>query len=295
MRWIILSVFFIFAISVISCYALAQENISSQLNVSADSLEINLSLIQAENDMAQMIDAGLHVISYNDTLSSAKQIYAMQLLLENNTGNADYSAVTAKIDELKQIKLNAYKTLDEINALESSINQLQLSNATPAIDLYNQAREAFNSERYADSLALIDSTYKKISELEASQTKIKLFYEATSRSIYTFIISNWEIILIVIGASAIIIFLTYNRFMILLINRKMANLEIKRDSITNLIAKTQKEYFEETKTPESTYRIRTSKYGELIRDINRQIPLFKEELEMRKSKKNAGHIHQRKK
>ena len=42
--------------------------------------------------------------------------------------------------------------------------------------------------------------------------------------------------------------------------------------------KIQKDYFQEGKIPEGEYNIKTKKYAELIRDIDRQIPLLQEEL-----------------
>jgi len=62
-------------------------------------------------------------------------------------------------------------------------------------------------------------------------------------------------------------------------------LEIRKDSIRNLTAKTQQDYFEKQDLSEITYKTRITKYAELIRDINRQIPLLNEKLELKLKKK----------
>jgi hypothetical protein len=63
------------------------------------------------------------------------------------------------------------------------------------------------------------------------------------------------------------------------LNKKLEHLYLRRTTLKKLIAKTQKEFFEKGTIDETTYHIRLNKYGEIIRDINRQIPLVKEELE----------------
>ena len=55
-------------------------------------------------------------------------------------------------------------------------------------------------------------------------------------------------------------------------------MERRRENITRLISEAQKQYFEKGEMSEIRYYVRTKKYAELIRDINRQIPLLKEKL-----------------
>ena len=52
----------------------------------------------------------------------------------------------------------------------------------------------------------------------------------------------------------------------------------ERAVIEKLIRGMQREYFEKGGMNELSYHIKTKKFGDLIRNINRQLPLLKEEL-----------------
>lgn len=72
-----------------------------------------------------------------------------------------------------------------------------------------------------------------------------------------------------------------------IIKAKIKKLELKEKTLRGLVMQTQKDYFHSGKMSEGMYSIRTNKFAELIRDIERQIPLLKEELaraERRKGK-----------
>ena len=155
--------------------------------ISEDASRVESALKLAEKDMEKMKADGLPIVKYNDTLTLARQIFEAQLLLEKSGRNPDYSLVYEKIEELKEIRIKAYRALDELKALELTINQTKGIDLAPVLDLYAQAKDEFESERYDECLKLIDKTYEKISELEALRTKMKAFYEATSRSILGFL------------------------------------------------------------------------------------------------------------
>jgi hypothetical protein len=261
-------------------YSAEKQNIT----LSKEAIDVQAALNQSEADIDELITAGFSITRYNDTLGIAQQTYEAQVALEKTGGKTDFSIVYQKIDELKTIKSSAFIAADEIKALESTVEQTQASDMAPILDLYNQSREAFNSERYEESLKLIEKTYEKISEMEAFDTKLKAFSDAVSKGVINFIKKNWKIISIIIIVIALISILTYDKIRIYLLKNKIKNMEIRKDSIRNLVAQTQKDYFETGKLAETTYKTRTTKYAELIRDINRQIPLLKEELELHELK-----------
>jgi len=82
------------------------------------------------------------------------------------------------------------------------------------------------------------------------------------------------------------VFLAHNEISRILIRRKIAFSERRKVAIRNLIAKIQKEYFGQGKVGSKNYHIRMKKYGELIRDINRQIPLLREQLIIKSDEKH---------
>ncbi len=269
-----------------SVFVHAAENKTLEIILPAEVQEVEKLLNTSQEDLNEMINDGFNVIRFNDTWMIAKQMYDAQVALLKAGGGTDFQLVYEKIDELNGIKRDAYIALDELTALESTIEQTGFLESEPVLELYNQAKESFDSERYEETLTLIEKTYEKISELEAFDTKVKAFYEATSRSLLNFIKTNWKILSTILIALIIIITITYSRVSIYLIKKKIEGLELRRETIKKLTAQTQKDYFEAGRVNETTYKTRTKKYAELIRDINRQIPLLKEELEIKLRKKN---------
>ncbi|MFQ5647715.1 MAG: hypothetical protein ACE5FW_00600 [Candidatus Aenigmatarchaeota archaeon] len=258
---------------------------SLALAVSEEALKVQNAVELAEQDMQELQKAGLPVIRYNDTLFLAKQMYEAQLILEEAGAVPDYSLVQEHINELAGIKQKAFRALDELKALELTINQTVGIDLAPVLEIYAQSRDAFDAERYEECLELAEKTYEKISEMEALETKIRAFYEATSRGISEFLAVWWKEILVTLTALVLAVVLTYNRLMMFLIRKRIEGLEQRKESIRKLVAKTQQGYFESRKISEATYHTRIKKFGEIIRDINRQIPLLKEELAMREKRK----------
>jgi len=243
----------------------------------ACSLEKQISL--AEEDMAKMISDGFKVTRYNDTLTVAKNEFDTKLYLQITTNKTqDFSVVKDKLNELANIKTLAYRARDELKTLEATINETggDLSEVMP---YFYRAKSEFLSERYEYALNAIDATYQALSEQQSMQTKLRLFYEATTRTLANFVSTYWKEIIVSIIVLAIVALISWHRISIYLLNKKLEHLYLRRTTLKKLIAKTQKEFFEKGTIDETTYHIRLNKYGEIIRDINRQIPLVKEELE----------------
>lgn len=243
----------------------------------ACSLEKQISL--AEEDMAKMISDGFKVARYNDTLTVAKNEFDTKLYLQITTNKTqDFSVVKDKLNELANIKTLAYRARDELKTLEATINETggDLSEVMP---YFYRAKSEFLSERYEYALNAIDATYQALSEQQSMQTKLRLFYEATTRTLANFVSTYWKEIIVSIIVLAIVALISWHRISIYLLNKKLEHLYLRRTTLKKLIAKTQKEFFEKGTIDETTYHIRLNKYGEIIRDINRQIPLVKEELE----------------
>lgn len=277
-------------ILILTSISFAEETLSDQAIEAGKELDI------AYTGLQELIDDNFNTIRYNDILLAANQTYEAQLVLENKTGEADYSLIHEKTEELRQIKSNAYTALDEITTLEATIAQVENIDTTPILELYNQTKEAFDSERYQESIELVETTYNKISELEAIDTKLRAFSEAISKSITQIIKKWWWLIIIIIAGFITLFTLTYDKAIIYILKNKIKGLEIRKNSIKKLIARTQKEYFDKGTMNEMSYRTRTNKYAELIRDINRQIPLLNEKiyLRMKKSKKVKHHAKKQK-
>lgn len=143
------------------------------------------------------------------------------------------------------------------------------------------------NERYEKVKPLVDKAYTELIDLQSSRTAVGLFYDATSKSLKNFFIKNW-IYLTSFLLIILILFFVYKKAISLWITkRKISELELRKKTLKDLLTQTQRDYFNYGKIPESTFHIKTEKLAELIRDIDRQIPLLQEQI-VKLSKKKDG-------
>ena len=111
---------------------------------------------------------------------------------------------------------------------------------------------------------------------------MNLAYQATTRTLKAFFVNNWLLLIIIAIGGSLIYIVSRNRIIYIRTKLKIKYLERERGVLEELIKETQSGYFEKSKISEASYRIRIKKFSDLTRDINRQIPLLKEELAKRK-------------
>ncbi len=242
------------------------------------------ALSEAEECIQEMKAANLSTQRVDDLSGQAEDFYEAQLLREEQNLTASYEFVVSTSNQICELKTKAFQVYDELKALEFEVESARDSgiNMEEIDPLYTEAVEAFESERYEEADALISETYDKISEVEATTTKVRAFYEASTKTVRGFLERNWEILLTVIVISTIAGLILKNRISIILLKKQIRHLELEKETIYNLIKNVQKVYFDEQEMSESEYLTKTKKFKEIIRDINRQIPLLKTELEKKK-------------
>lgn len=241
---------------------------------------VSAQIEAAEGKMHDMLLQGLSVIRYNDTLLLARESYSNQLLLEEKNQSPNYQETLARLKELNTIVANAYKASDEMKVLIDAVEKSTAMNKSTIYAKLALAQESFRAERYEEALLRIEDTKNQISEMESLETKLKVWSLATSRTVATVLKENARFLITFFGTiilAGIIFYAPIRRF---LIKRQLVNLEIREKSVRNLIADAQKNYFDKQTLNESTYHIKVKKYGELLRDIHRQIPLLREKYAM---------------
>ena len=248
--------------------------------------EIEDGLLEAEIIINQLAEDGFNTQRAGDILKAAKQIYESQ----KEKTNPDYTIVIQNINDIVEISKQAYLALDEVSYARKVY--LETKESSPQIDLtdaekiINEMEFEFDSERYEEAIKLAKSAYSKVIELEGKQTAARLALSATQQTIKNFLIKNWWKILIIVSIFLVLFTVLKGRVYYIKTKWKISNLERDYKSIEELIKKSQKEYFERGTMSEAIYRIRINKFSELMRDINRQIPLLKEELaKWKKTKK----------
>ncbi|MEK6872039.1 MAG: hypothetical protein AABX16_04005, partial [Nanoarchaeota archaeon] len=217
----------------------------------------------------------------NDTLKEMEQLYLAQTILKSRKSKTDFSIILPYCREIAQLQENAFKARDEFTALQRFYNEsfeegVSTGSVTTMIE---QIRYEIVSERYERVGDLIDRAYEEIITVKSSNTALNLFYKTTTRTIGDFIFEHKYFLIALVVAGIILFYLYKKPFARWYIQKKITNLDIRKKTIKKLIAHTQQEYFTDGTLSESIYTIRVRKFGELIRDIDRQLPLLQEDLE----------------
>lgn len=230
--------------------------------------------------MLELVDENLSVKRVNDTIYQAEIIYNSQALLSNRGQKSDFSLVTTYCDSVSNIYSLALSSKDSISTLLKFYNESITSEMnSSSVDLIiNEINFEMQSERYEKIQDLVDSAYNEISNIRARSTALNLFVDSTSRGLKRFILNNWIYLLSSLILIVVLWIFLRKPIKIKLLNSKLDGLARRRNSIKKLIMKSQQEYFQTGKIADSDYKIRVANYAELIRDIDREVPLIKEEL-----------------
>ncbi|MDO8459802.1 MAG: hypothetical protein Q7S74_01710 [Nanoarchaeota archaeon] len=262
--------------------------IKTEFKASNDSIQAKELLNQAEKDIFEMIERNISVKRVNESYQEALQLYSAQITLEEKSSKADYKLIIKDASDVSSIKQTAIEANDELKIFkETFANAKKEVNLSEMQNEYDQVVLSFQEERFEDTLILIKKGYDKISEIQSSQTAVNAVYLATSRTVKNFFIQNGLRILIIGGIFFFLLLVFWNTLTKLKMRIKLNNLIIQKNAIKRLIKEIQESYFKSRKISESEYNIKLKKYEELIRDLERQIMVLKEEVfKMSKNKGN---------
>lgn len=244
-----------------------------------DSLTAKNELGRAEKVISEMENAGFNTTRVKDIYQTATQLYEAQAAFEAANGTGNYADVISKVAEIVSIKNLAFEVSDELNGLKDTIAEREKDfDLSEPKSLYEEAKADLQAERYENAKERISEAYKKIAEIEASTTTTKVLARA-SITLKEKIMELWKELLVAAAIIAITSFVGFNRIFLYIQKIKMEKLLLEKRIIEELLHTAQNDYFNKGKLSETTYHIKIKKYGELIRDINRQIPLIREEIE----------------
>ena len=230
--------------------------------------------------MKDMSSQGLNVLRINDSLRQAQILYDSQVVLLEKNRKYDFSFVQSYCDEIVNIYQNSTSALDDYSVLLKFYNDTVTPGMnTSTIDfMIGQIKNEITNERYENVKALVDQTYSEIINVKSSSAALNVFVSYTTTSLKKFILNNWRWMLSVLIILTILFIVYRIRILKWLIQRKIDSLNLRKKTLKELIMKVQKNYFEIGKMSEAEYNIKTKKFAELIRDIDRQLPLLQEEL-----------------
>lgn len=267
----------IFLIAIILLILSVQPVYSEELSIKE---QAKLCLDDSRLTLNEFIQTNMSYQRINDSLIKAQNLYEAQILLEQDGKKVDYSLIIPYCEDVTNIREIAFEAMDGYSSLKRFYNVSITSdmNSSSVDVILAEIEEEINSERYEKVPPLIDSAYEEIAHVRSSYTTLNLFYDSTTRGIKRFFRENGIPLLISFFVLFFVFLIFRKKIRKRLIKDKLSNLELRRKKLQELIGKVQKDYFQYGNVSEGNYNLRTRKFAELVRDIDRQIPLLKEEL-----------------
>jgi hypothetical protein len=195
----------------------------------------------------------------------------------------DFKVLYNRLSEVEDLHFLALETRDEFVVLEDFLVSNNYLEDEATNNAFTRAKNSFLAERYEEALVHIDDARERASEYDALTTKVNALLQAGTRNIKSFFQRNWEWVLATLVALSIIGVILFKFIKRALLRKKLHQLHMRKKSIQELTKKIQHQYFSEGSLSENDYHIRLRVYGEMVRDIRRQIPLLEEELALQKS------------
>ena len=277
-------VFFMFLVALLIVIPGSKALYGNQL--SNESKQSKQLIGEAEQCFEIMKNRDVPLSRANESLTEAKKLYENKVEREQKGLKTDYSLVNKYANETCNVKDMALAAQDQLRVFLETYNETKKqTNLSGLQDELNEVKNSYNEERFGETPELIDNAYKEMSEIEAQQTTLNLFYESTRDTIENFFEENWEMISIIVGA-LIIAWIVFRRTLKeIRIRLKLKKLGNKKESLNSLIQKLQRNYFKTGKISEREFRTKMENYKKMIRDIERQVPSLKEEIHKIKRKK----------
>ncbi len=255
-------------------FGLGSAAISEQQLVAEGCLE------QSANLMKLLEDDGFLTLRVNDTISRATQVFSAQKLLAQRGASSSFDLIIEYCDEIAEVYDLAIESRDALVVLMEfyGLSLTDNMNKSSVDVIIADINEEIASERYERVAPLIERAYDEIGEIQKRETALNSFYNSTTRGIKNFFLKAWKSILIGVGVFLLIMFFYGTAIRRYMTKRKVKHLELRRIALKNYLKKTQRLYFESGKLSESEYELRSENFAEMVRDIDRQIPLLNEKL-----------------
>ncbi len=257
-------------------------NVSTDLNISQSPavLQAKRELADAGEAINKMRRSGLSTQRISDLLIIAKNTFQSELeTAAQKKEKPDFTAFRQRLKEFNDVFDLAFTAHDELEALKSRIDKAatEVPDVKPAMDLYGQAQKELKDQRFERVMDLIEKADEKLLDLASLNTRAAAMYDAAVTNIGNFVNSHQTEIALVIVIPLVLGTIFRQQIKKYQYKSKISSLELERDTLKEEIKKAQQEYFVGGKISESVYTTRVTVFGDLIRDLTREIALLHEE------------------
>lgn len=256
----------------------------------SSSTEAAICLEQSFNQISNLNASNFSTQRVLEIYQQADALYRANLVLEEKkSSNVRYDSILNACKEIGRLNDLAFSSQDSFLALIRFYNDSfygEEINTSLVDSTIASISDEIKSERYEKVQPLIDEAYQEITVIKAENTRGALFYKATSQTLWTVFIKNWKPLTISIAAIILVYLLIRKRIWAQVYKSRLQSLQTRKNNLRELLKKTQKDYFQKGELSQSSYEIRVKNFGEMIRDIDRQIPLLNEEILKLSRRKN---------
>lgn len=253
------------------------------------------ALSEAEKDIQEMIDNGFKVVYVNDTFIAAKKIFAgeeakklsvQKTLITEEEIEINYQEVLRLTKTIKDRKNEAYEINDQIRGLELKIEEYKelKIDTSKGGDLLEQAKIAFNDEKYEDAKGLIERAHNSLEEAKSEKSISKIVRGAS----LSFLKENLWRLIITFTILCPLFWISWKIIKKKLAKSKLQNLRMELCKITELIKEAQVDRYKKGNLSKEMYDIKVDKYKERANKIKIMIPILESLVEEKgqKRKKN---------
>jgi hypothetical protein len=258
------------------------------------------ALIEAEGVISNMETNGLSTSYVRDTLLVAKRslighdynlffdsieladssrdkeyLESIKILTEETPifeiEKLDYANAIRLSEMIKFTKDKAYSIEDYITNMDLERDELFESVDVTSVDnAILKVRDAFENERYSESVSLIIEAETALDEARAEERRVKGLVNLSK----SFVERNWLKILLLIIIIALIYKPIIKIVRIRIAKKKMSIMKLELDTLQRLLKKAQIECFKESKISEDTYKIRERRYMARLNEIKHKLPVL---------------------
>jgi len=230
--------------------------------------------------MGELAEANFTIARVNDTLQRAIEVYESQAYYELQGRKGNYDSVNEYCKQISNLYDAAFFSRDNLNVLLSFYNVTFVDgmNNTNIDAIISEINTEIKNERYEKVPALIDTGYNEISQMQSNYSLMNRFYYSTIQSLKNFLVANWRIL--GVAFFLILVFLIFLKISLkkFFLMKRIKYLETRKAGLKEYLRQTQWEYFQKGKISEADYRLRSRKFAEMIRDIDRDLPMLQEKL-----------------
>lgn len=251
---------------------------------------------QAELDIKEMQEQGYPTNSVNDTLTEAKKALERadfaELIRQNPSGviadeakkalegmdyqGFTYQEVTRYTEEIKTRKKQATQISDTTKVIERKMKEYkeQKIDVSQAETMFQEAKKAFENERYKETEQLLTQTNTELENKKAELATISIMMTSGK----SFMQKNWISMTILLTTIIVSGAITHKGMERKKKKDQLKKLKTEQAILTKLMKKTQEERYKKGGMSKIVYDIRMERYHKRMNEVQQQIPVIESQI-----------------